>query len=81
MLGILCEAYGMGIPTVVLLYMNTATVAHPACGRSLDQLREMGVIVRPCEPHRPKASGGADRFQWEETLELLDSRSIGLFGQ
>ncbi|WP_406054004.1 flavoprotein [Streptomyces sp. NBC_01077] len=73
-LGILCEAYGMGIPTVVLPYVNAAMVAHPAYGRSLDQLREMGVMVGSYEPHRPKAGGGAERFQWEEALDLLGGK-------
>ncbi len=62
-LGILCEAYGMGIPTAVLPYVNTAMAAHPAYGRSLNQLREMGVLVGSHEPHRPKTGGGADRFR------------------
>ncbi|MFE6712346.1 hypothetical protein [Streptomyces sp. NPDC057695] len=73
-LGILCEAYGMGIPTVVLLYVNAAMAAHPAYGRSLDQLREMGVLVGSHKPHRPKAGGGADRLRWEEALELLEGK-------
>lgn len=70
-LGILCEAYGMGIPTAVLPYLNAAQAAHPAYRRSLSQLREMGVLVGSYEPHKPKAGGGADRFRWEEALELL----------
>ncbi|MET8740798.1 flavoprotein [Streptomyces sp. NPDC004728] len=73
-LGILCEAYGMGIPTVVMPYVNAAMAAHPAYGRSLAQLREMGVLVGAYEPHRPKAGGGADRFRWEEALELLEGK-------
>ncbi|MFE6978996.1 flavoprotein [Streptomyces sp. NPDC057682] len=76
-LGILCEAYGMGIPTAVLPYVNTALAAHPAYGRSLDQLREMGVLIGSYEPHRPKTGGGADLFRWDEALELLDSRIPG----
>jgi hypothetical protein len=70
-LGILCEAYGMGIPTAVLPYLNAAQAAHPAYPRSLDTLREMGVLIGSYEPHRPKAGGGADRFRWEEALALL----------
>ncbi|MFE5591190.1 flavoprotein [Streptomyces sp. NPDC056549] len=70
-LGILCEAYGMGIPTVALPYVNAAMAAHPAYGRSLDQLRDMGVLIGSYEPHRPKAGGGADRFRWDEALELI----------
>ncbi|MEU0818079.1 flavoprotein [Streptomyces mirabilis] len=76
-LGVLCEAYGMGIPTAVLPYLNTAQAAHPAYRRSLDQLREMDVLIGSSEPHRPKAGGGADRFRWEEALELLAPRLAG----
>ncbi|WP_420080124.1 flavoprotein [Streptomyces sp. JL4002] len=70
-LGILCEAPGMGIPTVVLPYVNTALASHRAYQRSLGELREMGVVVGSYEPHRPKSGGGADRYPWEEAIELL----------
>jgi phosphopantothenoylcysteine synthetase/decarboxylase len=73
-LGILCEAYGMGIPTAVLPYLNAAQAAHPAYARSLERLREMNVMIGTYEPHRPKADGGADRFRWEEALDLLEPR-------
>ncbi|MQS35829.1 flavoprotein [Streptomyces katsurahamanus] len=78
-LGILCEAYGFGIPTAVLPYLNSAQAAHPAYARSLEQLREMGVLVGSYEPHRPKAGGGADRFRWEEAVELITPR-VSLLG-
>ncbi|MGY4997550.1 flavoprotein [Streptomyces sp. 900105245] len=70
-LGILCEAYGMGIPTAVLPYLNSAQAAHPAYRRSLEHLREMDVLIGSYEPHQPKVGGGADRYRWEEALELL----------
>ncbi|MEU3523174.1 flavoprotein [Streptomyces sp. NPDC038707] len=73
-LGILCEAYGMGVPTTLLPYLNAAQAAHPAYRRSLDQLREMGVLIGSYEPHRPKTGGGADSFHWEEALDLLEPR-------
>ncbi|MDX3854361.1 flavoprotein [Streptomyces sp. AK02-01A] len=73
-LGILCEAYGMGVPTAVLPYLNAAQAAHPAYRRSLGQLREMGVLFGGTEPHEPNAGGGADRFRWQEALELLTPR-------
>ncbi|MEU9705438.1 flavoprotein [Streptomyces sp. NPDC047981] len=76
-LGVLCEAYGAGVPTVVLPYVNAALAAHPAYGRSLDRLREMGVLVGPYEPHRPKAGGGAGEFRWEDALDLLGGASAG----
>ncbi|WP_234341204.1 flavoprotein [Streptomyces sp. NRRL S-1813] len=72
--GILCEAYGFGIPTAVLPYLNSAQAAHPAYRQSLDRLREMGVLIGSYELHKPKAGGGADRFRWEEALELLVPR-------
>ncbi|MGW5493696.1 flavoprotein [Streptomyces olivaceoviridis] len=71
-LGILCEAYGMGVPTVALPCLNSAQAAHPAYRQSLDRLRGMGVLFGSCEPHRPKAGGAAERFRWEEALELLE---------
>ncbi|MFB7553240.1 flavoprotein [Streptomyces sp. NPDC056154] len=70
-LGILCEAYGFGIPTAVLPYLNSAQAAHPAYRSSLDRLRGMGVLIGSHEPHPPEGDGEADRFRWEEALELL----------
>ncbi|MCM1967985.1 flavoprotein [Streptomyces sp. G1] len=70
-LGILCEASGMGIPTAVLPYVNTALAGHRAYGRSLAELGAMGVLIGSYEPHRPKSGGGADRFRWEEAVDLL----------
>ncbi|GHK04182.1 hypothetical protein SY2F82_59790 [Streptomyces sp. Y2F8-2] len=51
--GILCEAYGTGIPTAVLPYLNSAQAAHPAYRRSPGELRETGVLVGSYEPHSP----------------------------
>jgi hypothetical protein len=45
--------------------------AHPAYAESLSRLRAMGVWISSYEPHPPKSGGGADRFRWEEALELL----------
>lgn len=73
-LGILCEAYGAGIPTAVLPYLNAAQAAHPAYRQSMDRLREMDVLVGEYEPHKPKSGGGADRFRWELALELLEPK-------
>ncbi|MFD8432845.1 hypothetical protein ACFV1R_35225 [Streptomyces coelicoflavus] len=70
-LGILCEAPAMGVPVAVLPYLNSAQAAHPAFRRSLELLREMGVLVGSYEPHRPKTGGGANRYRWDEVLELL----------
>ncbi|MFI0219074.1 flavoprotein [Streptomyces lydicus] len=70
-LGILCEAYGMGIPTAVLPYVNVGLATHPAYRQSLQRLREMGVLIGSNEPHRRMLGGGANQFRWEEALELL----------
>ncbi|MFJ4966620.1 bifunctional phosphopantothenoylcysteine decarboxylase/phosphopantothenate synthase [Streptomyces sp. ADI96-02] len=70
-LGILCEAHGLGIPTALLPYLNTAQAAHPAYLPNLDRLRTMGVRIGTREPHDRQATEGTARFRWEEALELL----------
>ena len=70
-LGILTEAYGLNIPTAVLPYINSAQAAHPAYARSVEQLAVMGVRFGSYQPHRPKAGGGRDHFDWTEALDLL----------
>lgn len=74
-LGILCEAYGLGIPVAVQPYVNSAQAAHPAYAQSLDRLRSMGVLIGDYTPHRPKSGGGRDAYRWTHPLELL-SRTI-----
>lgn len=73
-LGILCEAYGLGIPIAALPYLNAAQAAHPAYGRSRERLAGMGVLFGSYEPHQPKAGGGGDSFLWTEALDLLKPR-------
>lgn len=34
----------------------------------------MDVLVSSYKPHRPKSGGGADRYRWEDVLELLAPR-------
>ncbi|MES9519011.1 flavoprotein [Streptomyces capoamus] len=71
-LGILCEAYGMGVPTVALPYLNAAQAAHPAYRQSLDRLRSMGVLIGSRAPRDAGAGADTDGFRWEEALELLE---------
>ncbi|WP_225824740.1 flavoprotein [Streptomyces naphthomycinicus] len=73
-LGVLCEAAGLGVPTAVLPYLNAGQAAHPAYRRSLDELRDMDVLIGSYDPHRPKAGGDAESFRWEEALDLLEPR-------
>ncbi|MEU6056803.1 flavoprotein [Streptomyces sp. NPDC047097] len=68
-LGILCEAYGKGVPTAVLPTVGPPLAAHPAYARSLATLREMGVLI-----------GGGDGFRWAEALELLEPARARLTG-
>ncbi|WP_405912880.1 flavoprotein [Streptomyces sp. NBC_00963] len=70
-LGILCEAYGAGIPTVVLPCLNAAQAAHPAYRRSVDALRDMGVLFSAYDPGPPGATKATSGFRWTEALELL----------
>ncbi len=70
-LGILCEAYGLGVPTAVLPAVNSALAAHPAYVESLRRLRGMGVLVSSGTPHTPK-SGETAPFPWRDALELLE---------
>jgi len=70
-LGTLCEAYGLGVPTVVLPCVGEALAAHPAYRASLARLRWMG--VRFGEPYSGEAQegGGRPEFGWERALDLL----------
>ncbi|MER8003681.1 flavoprotein [Streptomyces sp. NPDC095613] len=70
-LGVLCEAYGTGVPIAVLPCLNAAQAAHPAYRQSIDRLSAMGVLIGGHGPDRPEEGCGGDRFRWEEALELL----------
>ncbi|MEU5559101.1 flavoprotein [Streptomyces globisporus] len=69
-LGILCEAYGLGVPTAVLPAVNSLLAQHPAYAESLARLRSMGVRISTRATPIPK-SGDTAAFPWEEALELL----------
>lgn len=70
-LGILCEAYGLGIPVAVQPYLNAAQAAHPAYAESLARLQSMGVLIDDHAPHQPKSGGGHDGYDWTHALALL----------
>lgn len=70
-LGILCEAYGLGVPTAALPCVSAAMAAHPAYGESLARLRGMGVLIGGRPPHAPGTGDAAAGYRWEEALELL----------
>jgi phosphopantothenoylcysteine synthetase/decarboxylase len=77
-LGILAESVGLGIPTVVLPFVNAALAAHPAFQRSVVVLRDahVAVVLGPgeFEPHPPGT--GADRldsFPWHRALDRAEA--------
>ncbi|WP_037972992.1 flavoprotein [Streptomyces sp. NRRL WC-3742] len=70
-LGILCEAYGLGIPVAVQPYLNSAQAAHPAYVESLTRLRAMDVFIGDYVPHKPKSGGGRNAYNWISVLDLL----------
>ncbi|GAA2298444.1 flavoprotein [Nonomuraea roseoviolacea subsp. roseoviolacea] len=75
-LGLLSEAPGLGIPVVVLPFVNTALASRAPFRRSVAALRAEGVRVLlgpgEFEPHRP--SSGAEHFDdypWSLALASL----------
>ena len=76
-LGLLAEAPGLGIPIVVLPFVNAALAAHFAFRRSVDELRRHGVRVLlgpgEFEPH-PPGTGGArlESFPWHRALDAAE---------
>ncbi|MEU8270779.1 flavoprotein [Sphaerisporangium sp. NPDC049002] len=77
-LGLLAEAPGLGIPVVILPFVNTALAGRAPFRRSVDQLRAEGihVLIGPgrFEPHAP--SSGADDtagYPWRASLYVLQA--------
>ena len=76
-LGILAEAPGLGIPVVVLPFVNAALAANPAFEHSVNGLRAIGVRVLlgpgEWEPHPPGTGGSRiDMFPWDVALDRAD---------
>ena len=76
-LGLLAETTGLGLPTVVLPFVNTALAANPAFGRSVRLLRDAGihVLLGPgqWQPHPPGT--GKTRipvYPWHLTLDTAE---------
>jgi phosphopantothenoylcysteine synthetase/decarboxylase len=73
-LGILAEAPALGIPIVVLPFVNTALAERPPFRRSINHLRDEGirVLLGPghFEPHPPGTGGTRlDDFPWKLALD------------
>jgi hypothetical protein len=76
-LGVLAEAPGLGIPLVVLPFVNAALAAHPSFGHSVESLRAIGVWVLfgPGEwkPHPPGTGGSRiESFPWHLLLDRVE---------
>lgn len=76
-LGILAEAPGLGIPLVVLPFVNAALAANPSLQRSVESLRALGVriLIGPgeWEPHQPgTGSSRIDSFPWHVALDRAE---------
>lgn len=85
-LAVLAEAPGLGIPLVVLPFVNAALAANPAFHHSVATLRSNGVHVLlgpgEWEPHPPGTGGSRiDTFPWNlvlaraEQLRITQARS------
>ncbi|MFF2013648.1 flavoprotein [Streptomyces sp. NPDC058195] len=74
--GFAAEAIGKGIPLVAMPCVNSAYARHRAFGRSVTELREMGVTVLygpgGFEPNLPgeRRPGG---FPWQLALDAVDA--------
>jgi hypothetical protein len=78
-LGILAEAPGLGIPTVVLPFVNSALAGRPPFQDSVTKLRAEGVriLLGPgqFQPHPPGTGGEQiDTFPW--ALALTELRQL-----
>ncbi|WP_346101615.1 flavoprotein [Nonomuraea maheshkhaliensis] len=63
-LGVLAEAPGLGIPVVVLPFVNSALAARTPYRRSLEDLRADGVRIVPNPGH-------TDPYPWDEAVQEL----------
>jgi len=75
-LGILAEAPGLGIPVVVLPFVNSALASRPPFQNSIATLQDQGVRIllgpRQFEPHPPGTGGQQiDTYPWVLTLTEL----------
>ncbi|GII55640.1 flavoprotein [Planotetraspora thailandica] len=74
-LGLLAEAPGLGIPVVMVPYVNDALAVRAPFLRSVEQLRAEGVcmLTGQAKPHIAD-TGAADVFPWRSALAELEDR-------
>jgi phosphopantothenoylcysteine synthetase/decarboxylase len=76
-LGVLAETTGLGVPIVVMPFVNSALASRPPFRRSVDALRAEGVhiLLGPggVEPHPPHTGGELiDSWPWHLALDEAD---------
>jgi phosphopantothenoylcysteine synthetase/decarboxylase len=75
-LGILAEMTGMGIPVIVLPYVNAALAARVPFRRAVESLRDEGVhvLLGPglIEPHQPRSGNDPGTFPWHLALNKAE---------
>jgi phosphopantothenoylcysteine synthetase/decarboxylase len=81
-LGLLAEAPGLGIPVIVLPFVNTALAGRPAYQRSIAQLKAEGVRILDSagqlRPHPPGAGEPlAETFPWHLALDAAEHSHPG----
>lgn len=73
----LAELTGLGVPIVVLPFVNTALAANRVFLRSVEELRQAGVTVLFGDggfvPHPPRTGGSRlDQYPWGLALEAVE---------
>ncbi|MWA05094.1 flavoprotein [Actinomadura sp. LD22] len=76
-LGILAEAPGLGIPVVVLPFVNTALAGRTAFQHSVNTLHDEGIRILlgsgGFEPHAPGSGDSRlDSYPWSQVLDWVD---------
>ncbi len=77
-LGVLAEQTGMGLPIVVLPFVNAALASRAPFRRNVESLRAEGVSILlgrgAIEPHQPHTGGALiDSYPWHLALNEIDS--------
>lgn len=78
-LGVLAESIALGVPIVVLPFVNTALASRPPFRRSIENLRSEGVRVLlgdgGFQPHEPRTGGELiDAYPWHLAIDEAESK-------
>lgn len=75
-LGVLAEQTGLGIPIVVLPYVNAALASRVPFQQSVKTLRGEGVSILlgpgAFEPRQPRANGSLSDYPWHSALDEVE---------